>query len=239
MERYALVTLYAATNGPSGKSWLLKDGWLEGKGSHCKWYGIKCYHSGRVKSLNLAFNGLNGSLPKEIGLALTELKSLYLYANELSSNIPASLFTLKKLKYLHLQANSFEGKLPSDFSKVTDLRELYLYGNNLKGTIPNSISQLNKLEVLDLYNNNLEGNISPRIFDNMKHIVEVYLDDNDLTGTITKESVICKRGLHEFSSDCRGGTGAEVKCECCTVCCHDMADPKCIDIRKDTKAFRK
>ena len=235
LERYALVTLYAATNGSSGNSWLVKNGWLEGKGSHCNWFGVKCYRNGRVKSLNLAINGLSGSLPKEIGLALNELKSLYLYSNELRSSIPPSIFNLKKLRYLHLHANLFQGTIPADLSNLVELRELYLYGNDLTGTIPNSVSQLNRLEVLDLYNNYLQGSINQRLFDNMKSLEEVYLDDNDLTGVISKDSAICKRKLNEFSSDCRGGSSAEVKCDCCTICCHDKADPKCINTANTKK----
>ena len=188
--------------------------------------------NGRVKQLNLAFNGLSGTVPKEIGLALTDLKSLYLYANELHGQLQPSIFALKKLKYLHLQANNFEGSIPTDVSNMKELRELYIYGNNLSGNLPTSIQNLRKLEVIDVYNNNFNGKINPSLFKNMKSLNELYLNDNDFTGKIGSNSVLCQRKLIEFSSDCRGGIHAEVTCDCCTTCCHDKAEPKCIEMQK-------
>mmetsp|Transcript_7994 Transcript_7994/g.10214 ORF Transcript_7994/g.10214 Transcript_7994/m.10214 type:complete len:335 (+) Transcript_7994:39-1043(+) len=229
LERYALVTLYAASNGSTGDSWIVKENWLS-KTSHCKWYGVKCYSNGRTKSLNLNFNGLSGVCPKEIGLALGELKSLYLHSNELQGKIPNSIFSLKKLKYLQLHANNFEGTLP-DLSNVTNLRELYVYGNNLSGSIPKSISKLRNLEVLDLFSNNFSGFVNDKTFDGLSKLKEVYLDDTNFTGKISKKSAICKNNLDYFTSDCRGGMNAEVSCACCTKCCHDKADPKCIEMK--------
>lgn len=230
LERFALVSFYAATNGPNGNSWILNDKWLS-KDSHCKWYGIRCYMNGRVKAVNLSYNGLSGELPQEMFKILTELRSLKLYTNELQSQIPRSLFKLKKLQYLQLQVNAFEGTIPGDVGSMKSLKEMYLYGNNLKGYIPNSLSKLARLQVLDLYNNNFQGDVNVKTLEKMSSLQELYLDDNDLTGRIGKDSAICKRKLTEFSSDCRGSR-PEVFCECCTTCCHDKQDPKCIEMKR-------
>jgi len=231
LERYALVSFYASTNGPHGNSWILKDKWLS-KHSHCKWYGIQCYMNGRVKAVDLSFNGLSGELPQEMFNVLSELKSLKLYTNELQSHIPQSLFKLKKLQYLQLQVNAFEGTVPGDVGSMKSLKEMYLYGNNLKGYLPDSLSKLTKLRVLDLYSNNFQGDVNVKTLEKMSSLQELYLDDNDLTGRIGKDSAICKRKkLAEFSSDCRG-TSPEVSCDCCTTCCHDKQDPKCVEMKR-------
>ena len=77
---------------------------------------------------------------------------------------------------------------------------------------------------------------------NMKNLEEVYLNHNSFIGKIQKpskkkdaaqkpESNLCSlKKLKVLQADCARTRKhpAEIDCECCTVCCNDYADPKCI-----------
>ena len=52
--------------------------------------------------------------------------------------------------------------------------------------------------------------------------------DNSLVGTMPKE--ICDMKLDSLVADCHGNT-PEVKCDCCTVCCHGLPSMICVDQR--------
>lgn len=74
-ECHALVTLYNSTNGPA---WVVKSGWLA-TNTPCTWVGVTCTGN-HVTMLLLPDNGLNGSLPPELG-ALIYLRVLDLAEN--------------------------------------------------------------------------------------------------------------------------------------------------------------
>merc|ERR1719464_1027264 len=76
------------------------------------------------------------------------------------------------------------------------------------GTVPKEIGNLRKLEVLDIYGNNFSGTVPSQI-----------------------------KPLQMWS-DCRVGSNgkAEIKCESCTHCCHDKANPKCIARKTNTSS---
>lgn len=94
-DSLALVALYNATNGPN---WANKTNWLTGPVS--TWQSITVT-AGRVTQINLASNGLSGTLPAELG-NLTNLISLYLNTNQLTGSIPAELGQLASLQQLYL-----------------------------------------------------------------------------------------------------------------------------------------
>ena len=62
LEREALVALYNATDGPN---WTNSDNWLT-DAALGEWFGVTTA-SGRVVELTLANNGLDGTLPPELG----------------------------------------------------------------------------------------------------------------------------------------------------------------------------
>jgi hypothetical protein len=76
-QRYALIVVFYATQ-PGNGLWLQQGDWLSSKAHECDWgEAIYCdpeitVASKNVKILNLAKNGLAGTLPPEIGL-LTDL----------------------------------------------------------------------------------------------------------------------------------------------------------------------
>jgi Leucine-rich repeat (LRR) protein len=228
LERYALVALYSNTKGPG---WSRSDNWVT-KESECDWYGIKCSRpmfsmKPRVTAIDLGFNKVTGIIPAEIGY-LTELTDLDMNGNSLQGVLPQLMFrNLKKLKRLNLHMNDLFGGIPKELGLLKNLKELTLFGNFFFGPVPNELSNLKKLENLDLYANNLTGQV-PSSLGKLKNLKEFYINDNEVSGRMPKE--ICNLKLPHLVSDCLGAR-PEVPCECCTVCCQGLPDPKCVDMR--------
>jgi hypothetical protein len=98
IQRYALATIYYATNGGA---WLNNSLWLD-NGDECgRWGqvlgGLSCDSpTGGITSLGLSKNNLNGTLPPELGL-LSSLGSLALSQNYLKSTVPTEIGQLVSL----------------------------------------------------------------------------------------------------------------------------------------------
>lgn len=228
LERYALVNLYMNTKGPG---WSRSDHWLS-KDDICDWYGIKCSRpmfglKPRVTGVDLSFNKVTGIIPAEIGY-LTEVREFDLNGNSLQGVLPQLMFRkMSKLKKLNLHMNDLFGSIPREIGLLKNLKELTLFGNFFFGRVPSEIGNLKKLENLDLYANNLTGQI-PTEIGKLKKLKEFYINDNEVAGRMPKE--ICNLKLQHLVADCLGAR-PEVPCECCTVCCQGLPDPKCKDMR--------
>ncbi|CDP21299.1 unnamed protein product, partial [Coffea canephora] len=212
-------------------SWNLQSG--NAKNSSvlpCTWAGISCI-DGSVNRLNLSdwsikgslydfpfsslpnleyldlsFNQIFGSIPKQIG-NLSKLIYLDFWANELSGKIPPEICNLRNLTHLGFASNQLSGPIPVSIGNLTNLIELYLYENQfsssiskeigdlkfltdmelgenqLNGSIPSSIGNLSNLEALELYNNQFFGSI-PATFGNLNRLVNLDLSSNQLLGSI-------------------------------------------------------
>ncbi|KAB5520046.1 hypothetical protein DKX38_024365 [Salix brachista] len=129
----------------------------------CEWPGITCDEggSGRVISLDLSFEGINGGLDDSSGL-----------------------FSLQFLQNLNLSSNSFNTTLPARFANLTDLISLKLSNAGFIGQIPNGISKLTKLVSLDLSTNFFLGSPALKLekpnlatlVQNLAHLEELILD---------------------------------------------------------------
>jgi hypothetical protein len=101
-QRYALAVLYLSTNGTS--SWDADRGWLSND-NECDWYTSDwfksdmyfsasvvdiCGASSRLSGLHLVENGLDGSIPRELGL-LSDLETMQLSDGTLTGTIPPEL----------------------------------------------------------------------------------------------------------------------------------------------------
>ena len=62
------------------------------------------------------------------------------------------------------------------------------------------------------------------------------MNDNDVAGRMPND--ICKLKLPHLVSDCLGAK-PEVPCECCSICCQGLPDPKCRDMRGGAKKVKK
>ena len=85
-ERAALTALYDATGG---QDWKTNDGWLSDDPLD-QWLRVTTDEDGRVTSLDVGSNRLNGEIPAELG-ELSNLKLLYISDNDLTGVLPQSL----------------------------------------------------------------------------------------------------------------------------------------------------
>jgi len=187
----ALKALYESTDGDN---WLIQDGWeviianQSNPSENCNLgnlHGVELDENGRVESLILSKQLINGNLPAELA-GLTMLKYLNLSNNQLSGSIPAELGNLTNLTELFLSFNNLTGNIPSEFGSLTNLNRLMLAFNQLNGSIPDELSALVNLTELSLSYNELSGTIPTQI-GNLSGLTKLQLSSNQLIGTIPIE----------------------------------------------------
>lgn len=169
----------AITNDPEG---ILSNYWNKSV-SFCQWKGVTCSrkHTGRVTMLNLAGQGLSGTIAASVG-NLTFLHTLDLSNNHLSGQIPP-MNNLQKMQVLNLSYNSLDGVFPLTLTNCSDLRELDLTSNALLGQIPLEVGLLSNMVHLILYGNSLTGTIPPTLKNNT-NLQHLNLGDNQIEGSI-------------------------------------------------------
>ena len=135
-DRAALIALYQATSGPS---WENNDGWLN-DGPLGDWYGVTTNEEGRVTSLVLVGNSLQGNIPSSLS-DLKKLQLLLLYNNELSGSIPRELGSLGNLQLLYLHSNQLTGSIPSELGRLSNLQAFLLHDKPVVRDYPIGIGQ--------------------------------------------------------------------------------------------------
>ncbi|KAG7368266.1 RHS repeat-associated core domain containing protein [Nitzschia inconspicua] len=238
LQRYALATLYYATNG---ERWNDNTAWLSST-NECSWFSTAttldvCDNFGRYLSIDLQENNLSGKIPEEIAILSNSLKTVNLRANQILGEIPPSLQDLTNVEALDLSTNNLEGAIPSELFDATNLRQLSLFENTLISTLPLDVGKLTRLELLDVGANQLTGTLPstlglltrlaglsvfgnsftgtlPQELANSRSLQLLYIDSNDLRGPLPTD--VCLLNLEEFWSDCE-----EMQCVCCTMCCRD------------------
>ena len=189
-DRAALVALYNATDGPN---WTDNTNWLSDRPIG-EWYGVTTNANGRVTELKLytlsergtlTTNGLNGSLPPELG-NLSELERLELSPNSLSGSIPREIGNLTNLEHLSLSSNNLSGSIPRELGSLSNLGFVEIRGNRLTGAIPMELGSLSNLRTLDLTSNSLSGSIPPEL-GGLTNLRYLSVASNDLSGTIPSE----------------------------------------------------
>ena len=151
-DQEILTRIHAALNGPEwqgsqGENWLSENPIGE-------WKNVRTNDSGRVISLRIQGDGVQGLIPAEIG-GLTELKELYIYSKDYDNRnvIPSEIGNLKNLKTLSLTLYSdskSDSPVIPDLSTLGNLESLYISG--LNGVIPESIAKLSNLKILNVQN---------------------------------------------------------------------------------------
>ena len=143
---------------------------------------------------------LSGSLPMELILKLTELRSLHLSNNKLTGSISDE----------EAREDEF-GKKTDDKVKLGNMLELILDNNELTGSIPDNIGNLEDLETLNLSNNKFSGSITPNL-GKLTKLFRLMLNNNQLTGSIPALDTLTKLKVANFSSNkltsLTGGTQA-------------------------------
>ena len=159
-----------------------------------EWQGLGFYSTpARVTSLIIRAEGLDGSIPAELG-RLSSLTYLNLRTNNLSGSIPTELGSLTKLEILILHSNRLSEPIPESLGNLSNLRELWLQANHreddptsgLSGPIPESLGKLANLEKMMLRNNRLSGLI-PVSLGRLDKLEWLTLHENLLSGSIPSE----------------------------------------------------
>ncbi|KAB1215093.1 hypothetical protein CJ030_MR4G016268 [Morella rubra] len=171
--------------------------------SPCEWRdaGITCNALGSVTAIDRAGFGLGGKLELLNFSSLPNLVSLDLSGNGLQGSIPLEIGTLSKLNHLNLSNNKLTGELPPSLANLSQLVGLYLGGNKLQGSIPLEIVILDissnhilgqipphlgllaNLTNIHLSNNQITGLI-PSEIRMLRNLLFLDLDDNRLAGPI-------------------------------------------------------
>jgi hypothetical protein len=207
-QRFALATLFYATT--NRLKWKNKVGWLNSSMHECDWYGCNCKGNGTIGTLDLSWNKLKGSIPKEISLlsgleslllsgnsklqgklftevgALLRLTSLSLYGTDISGSLPTEIGLLTGLAELELGAPRLTGTIPTEAGSLRQLRRLDLYGCRLVGAIPTELGRLSLLSDLDIGMNELSSTV-PAELGNLSSLKKINLPGNRIAGTLPSE----------------------------------------------------
>jgi hypothetical protein len=188
-QRYALAEFYFATDGPN---WNI-SGFLVSNLTECNWTGVTCDPSAeKVFRLFLPEALIHGEMQEELS-AIETLQELDFSDNNLFGTIPQSLFeSWKRLYWLDLSENQLTGEIPSVLWTMSELKFIYLHSNKLTGMVQRSpakaISSLpfkvtKSVEEVWLHDNNITGSI-PTWFSNLTGLQEFIARNNHLTGSI-------------------------------------------------------
>jgi hypothetical protein len=198
-ERFALATLYFATDGPH---WENNTYWLSTTADTCDWLSVvsdpsppidlvclsgrqSSQDTGRT-SLVLTGNGLSGTLPPELGLMNT-LTKVRFDSNSLHGTIHEAIWqSWHKVQSLYLQNNHFSGTLPSTIGLLIALGGILIHVNQISGTLPTELGKLTGLVNFDIHHNLLTGKI-PTEVGQMKSYAFGDFSQNSLTGPIPTE----------------------------------------------------
>lgn len=150
---------------------------------------------GGISWLLLNDNLLNGTIPEEIIGKLDELERLELQNNSFTGRIPENLGVLKWLKRLDLSNNRFFGPVPKSLANLKDLTTLRLSSNALSGLLPD-VTNLVGLQHVHLGHNGFKGEF-PRAFCAMPNLESLHLRGNSFEGDLPEE---CFREASNFSN---------------------------------------
>uniref|UniRef100_A0A7N0REY2 non-specific serine/threonine protein kinase n=1 Tax=Kalanchoe fedtschenkoi TaxID=63787 RepID=A0A7N0REY2_KALFE len=134
-----------------------------------------------IRTIDLAYNYLNGTIPKE--WASLPLQLIGLLANRLSGEIPAELGNITTLTYLDLEANQLSGAIPRALGKLINLETLMLSSNHLTGTLPIELGALQNLRNVRINDNMFSGQI-PDYIQNWKNLTRLEMIASGLRGPI-------------------------------------------------------
>jgi len=105
---------------------------------------------------------------------------LDLYANNLSGEVPLSLYNLSSLISFQVGGNLLHGSIPADIgNKFPSMQILNLNNNHFAGIIPSSVSNLSNIKTLLLDGNRLSGYV-PATLGRLQALQQLYLSVNML-----------------------------------------------------------
>ncbi|KAF7825804.1 putative LRR receptor-like serine/threonine-protein kinase [Senna tora] len=148
------------------------------------------YNMSSLTIITLAENQLNVTqLPHNMFTSLLNLQKFGIAGNQIAGLIPTSITNASSLQIFDIEENYFVGKVPS-LRSLKDLQWLSLAYNNLGSSNNNdlnfiaSLENCSKLEELGLSGNNFGGNLPDSIANLSTQLLQLYLGDNQIYGTI-------------------------------------------------------
>jgi Leucine-rich repeat (LRR) protein len=131
-----------------------------------------------LRSFDMAFNFLTGSLPPSLFYNASLLERLNLSGNALGNELPLpeGLGQMKALRILDLSINQFLGTIPGEISEMDSLKELRLDKNFLTGQLPTNFFVLSNIEILSLSENSLS--VLPTLLIGLSKLRELQLSSN-------------------------------------------------------------
>ena len=185
LTRYALATLFFSTGGEN--AWADSTNWLSPVVDACQWYSTStessCDGGGTFVRLVLNDNGLNGSIPPEVGL-LQNLVSLSIQSsgtNVLSGPLPDSLGRLDKVVDVTITGNQLSGGIPEGLGGWSAVETIDLSGNGLSGPLPAGFGPFPSLRTIDLSDNAISGAFPATSLSQSSNVVTINLSQNQLT----------------------------------------------------------
>lgn len=153
----------------------------------------KEYSNGVTKRMQVPGDGLNGTIPTELGL-MTKMTHLELGSNGwprepgfLTGSIPTQLGLLTQLGVLVLQRCQLTGPIPSELGLLTKLSQFSLFSNQkLARPIPTELGMLTRMTSLDLSANEMTSGM-PTELGLLTKLTFLCLSGNKLTGGLPKE----------------------------------------------------
>ncbi|KAJ6958346.1 receptor-like protein 15 [Populus alba x Populus x berolinensis] len=119
---------------------------------------------------------------------LNKLEYLDLRYNNFNNSILSSLKGLSSLKYLSLDGNRLQGSInmkgSEGPSRLNKLESLILEANHFNNSVLSSLKGLSSLKHLDLERNQLQGSIDMKGLCELKHLQELDISYNNLTGSL-------------------------------------------------------
>lgn len=147
-------------------------------------------------TLELADCGLRNIMPLPLHSNLTSLEILQLQFNSFNSSFGANLLVwdLPVIQVMYMDGCGIQGHIPDAVGNLTSMQSLSLSQNNFFGMVPSTFKKLKRLQVLYLSKNSISGGTEDLFYrlpgDELQ---ELYLDHNNLTGTLPDR-------LEQFSS---------------------------------------
>ncbi len=193
-DSISLVALFDSTKGPNWRrSWELEKPLEE-------WYNVHLNDDGRVTSIILTANRLEGIIPAAIG-NLDQLQVLWLNTNRLTGELPPEIGKLKSLQQLYLENNRLTGYIPPELTELEELQQIKLGTNQLIGNIPPEFGSMKSLSQLNLENNFFSGEIPVELDSLVARNVLVDLSNNKLEGAIPEQMLTQKRNIGLLGND--------------------------------------
>jgi Leucine-rich repeat (LRR) protein len=164
-----------------------------------------------LQYLQLAYNGLTGTIPSALGL-LTKLTLFDVEGNSLNGTIPSSFSKWSLMEVFRVGVNDLTGTIPSDLGRWTNADVFSLYQNDITGTVPSSLGKMSLLQFLWIQNTRLSGSL-PASLSALLNATEIFVFNTNLNGIMP----VCNLAdpvLAKVVADCN-----EVNCSCCAKCC--------------------